>query len=632
VAFRQDPGNAMSVELHQLHDSLSVVDPVKLCVAYALRIGLVTETSWSALMDNVLNRPSKRFIWTKPSSPVFFALTRSCHLDFEKPSSIDQQRRFLCHAAKLVGMLKAPVTHDLRRGAAADVYALKSYAGSTDRVRRALGHSVESMNKGVTDDYIGRTKGDLWAERLNSNADRDFFGVDMASATFEKRKTPTAKIDQYLESGHTKGDLWAERLTSGAEPDSFGVEMASASFKKRKIATADIDQYCERNGLDKADRNDRYLARKNLAEQQRDQWSTNEQLIADTVQSPTSSNESPVVGEKTTSNDMGSDEDDDDQGLSPASTDTASRGLVMENLAPGLRGLTECMLDTQADGVDSNADDDSIELMTDGCIALLNATQDFDEESILTAEPKEFIGYLSSINLISVASDALPSELPSGNSRDPPARFLHRCTKERCTRAFNSALRRDQHQVNCVPPPPPPPTVSTPTVAAPTRKRKRADIHKVTEGYPKSCPDSEECGVHKVFATEHLMKNHRQLHHDDTWPKKTPCNFPGCQLPKDHYFVSKEAFRRHLSNYHFLTAAQAREYIGKIKPVAFRAPRGISKSYIKTRCLFPGCKSKREIANYTDYTSHLKKTHSLTPDQYPKYMPTPDTVRLHSHP
>jgi hypothetical protein len=85
----------MSVELHQLADENSAVDLTKLCVEYALRIGLVGETSWLDLLKSVLNHPSKRFIWTKPQAPVFFALTQGQQLDFTKPARFGQQYTFL---------------------------------------------------------------------------------------------------------------------------------------------------------------------------------------------------------------------------------------------------------------------------------------------------------------------------------------------------------------------------------------------------------------------------------------------------------------------------------------------------------------------------------------------------------
>ncbi|KAL8848596.1 MAG: hypothetical protein Q9221_006370 [Calogaya cf. arnoldii] len=281
--------------------------------------------------------------------------------------------------------------------------------------------------------------------------------------------------------------------------------------------------------------------------------------------------------------------------------------------------------------------------MAAGCISLWAASrsQASNEPAVLTAPLNQFIGYLSTVNLVSLSDSSLESRA-TGNSRDAPSRFLYYCQTEHCPRTFYTALRRDQHQVNCHAEPTLPGSLTlddvhsvseaavpspAPTTAKPKRKRKAADISKASEGFPKPCPDSDICGVTKDFATDHLLRNHRLLHHDTNWPKETSCNVPDCQLPKDHYFVSREAFRRHLNSYHLFNADQAREYIGKIIPVPYRAPRGVGKSYLSTMCLFPDCKTQAEFANYQDYTNHLKKTHSLTVDQYPLYIPTLDSVR-----
>jgi hypothetical protein len=100
--------------------------------------------------------------------------------------------------------------------------------------------------------------------------------------------------------------------------------------------------------------------------------------------------------------------------------------------------------------------------------------------------------------------------------------------------------------------------------------------------------------------------------------KNTPCNFPGCHLPRDTYFVSREAFRRHLAATHMLKADEACFYIGKIIPVAYGAPRGVAKSYIITMHLLPSREKGTDYINYTDYTGHLKNKHSLDTTRVPE--------------
>ena len=663
TSFRRNKSKAVSIELGELvDDDDSIVDPVKLCIAYALRVGAVKETSWSDLLDAVRARPSKRIVWAKPSSPVFYALTRSEQLNMSAPAPVDQQRRFLCRAAELVGMLNVPVAHDLRRGAAADIYSLKpdTPSGATDRVRRALGHSIGAMENGTTDEYIGREKGDSWAARLG-------------------------------------------QTSNSTTPAPLGVAMATAPFKKQKLMTKDIDNYCDTNGLSK-DRNGRYAARRALLQAQHQQWAEHQRSILDGLQ-PTTPTAKPqpqwhatgsittgpvrlplqdVTNVSRTTSGFGaqtqrvlehedvSDNNDDDDEIANTDTGTSS---VLGNLNPALLTFADDLLgigSSARDAAPTLQGDSAVSSMAEGCVFLWakSLSQANDEVAVLTAPRDQFIGYLSSVNLVSLSETTLEKRA-TGNSRDPPSRFIFYCQTEECPRTFFTALRRDQHQVNCgkrLPPlgphdledvqddtfdPSPAPKAMkakrkrkgsapqdledvqddtfdpspAPEAKKAKRNRTKEEIDKAKEEFPEPCPDSAICGVTKDFANENLLRNHRALHHDPNWPEGgTPCNFPGCQLPREHLFISREQFRRHLASRHMLTAEQANVYVGKIIPVEYKAPRGISKIFVPTKCLFPNCRSG-QYTNYSDYTMHLKKAHRLTVEQYPKYMPAMDALQ-----
>jgi hypothetical protein len=105
------------------------------------------------------------------------------------------------------------------------------------------------------------------------------------------------------------------------------------------------------------------------------------------------------------------------------------------------------------------------------------------------------------------------------------------------------------------------------------RKRKVADISKTSKGFLEPCPDSAICGVTKDIAHDNWHRNHRQLHHDPSWPEGgTPCNFPGSLLPRDHNFISREQFQHHLPGGHMLSTEQIREYIGRDTNIISRLP------------------------------------------------------------
>ena len=600
---RNDPKAALKIELGQLHEENNAVDITKLLVAYALRIGAVKEKTWEELSAVVIQRPGKRFIWNKPDWPVFFAYTKGERLDFAKPARADQQGRFLRRAANLVGMMQLPVSHDLRRGAAADVSSLKQ-STNLEGARRSLGHTQAAKGKGITEGYVGRSKGDSWAARIDNSIN--------------------------------------------ASEDPFGVQLAPTSFVKRKIATKDIDNYCITNKLNVHDRNSRYMARQELEKTQYNQWVAHQQSILD----------DPSSLSKTTAVELSGNESLDSGLINPAPKRAPLKDITnISQPPPATKGKDDASVPSE-ETVDStvtemsnvlgldNADAgdepsvDAVGRMSLKYVSVLASCQPLEQPGILTSPIHDFIGYLSTINLISVATPGLPHDVETGNSRLAPSKFLHACRKKNCLRSFDSMLRRDQHEVNCAGVSPDnlsdEALMSTgedhQQVVPNGRKRKSQNINVVHDGFPKPCADSKICGVTKDFATQHLMNNHRRLHHDDNWPKEMACNVPGCQLPRDHHFVSREAFRRHLSAYHMLDNAQAREYISKITTVAFKAPRGTSASFITTMCLFPRCKATVEFANYSDYTTHLKKKHKQTAEQYPKYIPTAATVRLHPRP
>ncbi|KAK7890241.1 hypothetical protein LTR67_008126 [Exophiala xenobiotica] len=191
--------NALKIELGQLDAENNSVDITKLLVVYALCIGAVEEKTWEDLIVVVSQRPSKRFIWKNLHRPVFSALTKGERFDFFKPAGIDQQCRFLRRAAGLIDMMQLPVTHDLRRGAAADISSLKP-STNPEGVLRDLGHTHGVLNKEVTDKYVGRLKGDSWAARLDdsANASDDPFGVQFVPTSFVKRKIATKEIEAYV--------------------------------------------------------------------------------------------------------------------------------------------------------------------------------------------------------------------------------------------------------------------------------------------------------------------------------------------------------------------------------------------------------------------------------------------------
>ncbi|KAK4956110.1 hypothetical protein LTR66_013382 [Elasticomyces elasticus] len=140
---KQDMKRAKHIQLNQLDNAYSVVDPVKMFIIYAIRTGDVPETDWNTLIHSMSRRPSKTLIWSDPTLPVFRAYGKNgaCLLSDAAPAN--QQLQNLREAADLVGLIEPLWTHDLRRGAAQDIANLRSpIPGHSDEpTRRALGHT-----------------------------------------------------------------------------------------------------------------------------------------------------------------------------------------------------------------------------------------------------------------------------------------------------------------------------------------------------------------------------------------------------------------------------------------------------------------------------------------------------------
>ncbi|TKA45469.1 hypothetical protein B0A54_04008 [Friedmanniomyces endolithicus] len=63
---------------------------------------------------------------------------------------------------------------------------------------------------------------------------------------------------------------------------------------------------------------------------------------------------------------------------------------------------------------------------------------------------------------------------------------------------------------------------------------------------------------------------------------------------------------------------------------ADRPPRSLttrtSVRFLKTQCLYPGCKSATSFLEYEAYITHLHRVHKLSSRAYPEYMPTAATA------
>jgi hypothetical protein len=166
------------------------MDPVKWVLILALRMGAVDSKSIEDLVATTRQRRDKTVVWSEPTLPIFPAFRpNGVGVIRDKYATTDQILGTVRLGCELCGILIPVVAHDIRRGTARDVAYMDAPSKvKTTAAAAALGHTNVAKFKGVTADYIGPAKQDVWSDRLAHPAPNDDFAIDMIDASFKRRK------------------------------------------------------------------------------------------------------------------------------------------------------------------------------------------------------------------------------------------------------------------------------------------------------------------------------------------------------------------------------------------------------------------------------------------------------------
>jgi hypothetical protein len=187
----REEGNRRVVINSQKDPALNTMDPITYVLILALRFGVVEGTQIGVVISDTLKRRDKTIQWLKPKYPVLPAYGPNSSVVFaSKPARCEQALKTLRLACELAGILVAVFLHDMRRGLASDIaYNTKTQKVNKQEVAEALGHTETSLRKGVTKDYIGLDRRDIWSAKLQQvPVVEEFFGIDMVGAPFKRRK------------------------------------------------------------------------------------------------------------------------------------------------------------------------------------------------------------------------------------------------------------------------------------------------------------------------------------------------------------------------------------------------------------------------------------------------------------
>lgn len=177
------------------------LDPILLLIIQALRTGAVEATSIADLITATLQRQDKTIQWLHEKRPVLPQFNNCVGLDVSKSARYGQLKDTMTLMAQGAGVLQDLWAHDIRRGGAAQVARNPAIRPrNLAATAEVLGHSDQSIRKGITSSYAGANQETNWALRVQDDA-IDAFGIRVAqtpSPAARRQFTSPKEIDAVL--------------------------------------------------------------------------------------------------------------------------------------------------------------------------------------------------------------------------------------------------------------------------------------------------------------------------------------------------------------------------------------------------------------------------------------------------
>jgi hypothetical protein len=483
-SHRDNSNVHLAVQLNVLSDAYSVVDPIRLLLVLALRTGNVTETSITTLLETTRKRWNRTVAWVDGKRPVLCAKDSGHTLLLNRPAPSDALRQFMQNASGLVGMLKLPGAHDVRRGAAFETNAIAatSNIGGNDRAASLLGHSSKARD--LTARYIGGAVDSRFEERLE---------VDLTNVAV---KAP---------------------------------QLAQVTYVKPRHTIADVNNWVHVNKWSDNSKGGRRKARRHMDKEHREEWEK--------------ANDSSHISEFEAVEFATPDPTDPVDTATPTSTAVKSKTKRKRKDVPSSSPDAEIPVDprlesfTQRLGAGLSAQDleefdDMFDMEVEGRENfqedLENATDKGVESTPSDPAPQDlleqpFLNFIDHFSRINVTMGHAKGS--GGGSRDPRTQFLHVCSKgcgktevelnklsyheARCTGVARYV--RNQGTLKC-------PDCGRMFKSDKSRAQHIRDAHKWV---PKPCTN-KECNPTVLYETYNLYKTHRVAAHMPFQPRVCP--------------------------------------------------------------------------------------------------------------
>lgn len=528
---------------------------IDILLAHALRHRMLTGVNTlQEALDSAARRQDRTLQWTYPEVPVFSAYRSPKSInsfDFIQVISTQFVDDALYDLNGISGFAKRFTTHDIRAGAARDlsfVPSNKILGVANTATAKALGHTRQSLNRGVTDSYIGALNQDLNQLKWEHQVEEDYItprqgaplrkkGVKIATAAIDKRlaeepldkkghKRSRKAITRDLRQEAEKARLKSVDLTPSAITPPESISSTTEPSKRPSVLKTP-------------------LAPK-----------TPSQINARQHPSP-KSNLSTELEHASQSAYL---EPDDDSSWSPYMTISKRAGLEVIN--GFLEGFEPSETTMQA--IQDIEEDNALDAM----VASSEQTAILRQDISMLLSP-EFVDRLSRINVVDhsgvsyYAKDSIYAKtlelVESTNSRDPATPFLHTCSLCKSYTAF----RRTEvayHESTCL---------------------------QVQEEHRKKPFLCEWNGCHKKFRTGserrcHVLNTHERPRVQKTYiPRK--CDIDRCD--DQTIWPSLSGFNDH--------------------------KRGHKVGFTSTMCLYPDCETKTLFGSIQSYFKHLARAYSV---------------------
>ncbi|KAJ5522257.1 hypothetical protein N7527_006372 [Penicillium freii] len=412
------------------------VCPITWLLVHSLRNGLVYGTTLPEVLNRAFDRADRRIEWTQPSFPVLAAFTHGpTRCDLPKPALIYQLLRTIKEMGLISNILSRVYMHATRLGAIRDIAHLprsnESFGYTTDEHRQILMHKPSSINRGVTEKYIGDTSQELYNDRAANRS---------KVHRREPRFASTSAVD-VVNAPVTEQEIheWQERNARQGQAK----RRLQAGIRRERLAS--FIENAEPEDISKQKPEPRQTSLVALAA--RSASAINARRSSPSVTVPTDSRipTDPNIDPALFDNDL----------LEQTSVPAADINLLQTTLfladepgeatEPGQIGHNDCTtIDEEADrlllGGDGGTNADSAE----------SFIKHYSQINVVRSEGHGYSVKWAAYLANKSKDDTIDSIAMRGNSRDDPTPYMHRCEKTpNCSYQTDSRSSMVQHERTC---------------------------------------------------------------------------------------------------------------------------------------------------------------------------------------